>query len=147
MQKSVATGKNAEESSEAISAAGAENTQSFSGAEFHELSRKQFQVLISLDYPPRRQEARLSPYPCVGTEIPQPPSCRRRLNFGSNEACATATSEPLLIQIAGWVAEEHARVKVAIDAAFEKLRQAGLRTSVVVRKIVSHPWMAGTPRL
>jgi len=50
----------------------------------------------------------------------------------------TATSESLLSQIAGqiagWIAEEHARVKVAIDAAFEKLRQAGLRTSVVVKE-------------
>jgi nucleotide-binding universal stress UspA family protein len=46
----------------------------------------------------------------------------------------TATSEPMLSQIAGWIAEEHARVKVAIDAAYEKLRQAGLRTSVVVKE-------------
>ena len=46
----------------------------------------------------------------------------------------TATSEPLLSRIAGWIAEEHARVKVAIDAAFEKLRQAGLRTSAVVKE-------------
>ena len=46
----------------------------------------------------------------------------------------TATSEPLLSQIAAWITEEHARIKVAIDAAFEKLRQAGLRTSVVVKE-------------
>jgi nucleotide-binding universal stress UspA family protein len=46
----------------------------------------------------------------------------------------TATSEPMLKRIAGWVAEEHARVKVAIDVAVEKLRQAGLRTSVVVKE-------------
>jgi nucleotide-binding universal stress UspA family protein len=46
----------------------------------------------------------------------------------------TATSEPLLNRIAGWVAEEHARVKVAIDAAVEKLRQTGLRVSVVVKE-------------
>ena len=41
---------------------------------------------------------------------------------------------PLVDRIAGWIAEEQARVKVAIDAAFEKLRQAGLRTSVVVKE-------------
>jgi nucleotide-binding universal stress UspA family protein len=46
----------------------------------------------------------------------------------------TATSEPMLNQIAGWIAEEHARVKPAIDAATEKLRGAGLRTSVVVKE-------------
>jgi nucleotide-binding universal stress UspA family protein len=46
----------------------------------------------------------------------------------------TATSEPMLSQIAGWIAEEHARLKVAIDAAYEKLRQAGLLTSVVVKE-------------
>jgi nucleotide-binding universal stress UspA family protein len=46
----------------------------------------------------------------------------------------TATSEPMLNRIAGWVAEEHARVKVAIDAAVEELRQAGLRTSVVMKE-------------
>jgi nucleotide-binding universal stress UspA family protein len=46
----------------------------------------------------------------------------------------TATSEPMLNRIAGWVAEEHARIKVAIDAAVEKLRQSGLRVSVVVKE-------------
>src|SRR5262245_54914924 len=46
----------------------------------------------------------------------------------------TATSEPMLNRVAGWIAEEHARVKVAVDAALEKLRQAGLRTSVVVKE-------------
>jgi nucleotide-binding universal stress UspA family protein len=46
----------------------------------------------------------------------------------------TATSAPLVDRIAGWIAEEQARVKVAIDAAFEKLRQAGLQTSVVVKE-------------
>ena len=46
----------------------------------------------------------------------------------------TVTSEPMLNRIAGWIAEEHARVKMAIDAAVEKLRQAGLRTSVVVKE-------------
>jgi nucleotide-binding universal stress UspA family protein len=46
----------------------------------------------------------------------------------------TATSEPLLSQIAGWIAEEHARVKAAIDVSFEKLRHAGLRPSVVVKE-------------
>jgi nucleotide-binding universal stress UspA family protein len=46
----------------------------------------------------------------------------------------TATSEPMLNRIAGWVAEEQVRVKTAIDAAVEKLRLAGLRTSVVVRE-------------
>jgi nucleotide-binding universal stress UspA family protein len=44
----------------------------------------------------------------------------------------TATSEPMLNRIAGWVAEEQVRVKTAIDAAVEKLRLAGLRTSFVV---------------
>jgi nucleotide-binding universal stress UspA family protein len=46
----------------------------------------------------------------------------------------TATSEPMLNRIAGWVAEEHTRVKVAIDVAVEELRQAGLRTSVVMKE-------------
>lgn len=46
----------------------------------------------------------------------------------------TATSEPMLNRIAGWVAEEQVRVKTAIDAAVEKLRLAGLRTSFVVRE-------------
>jgi nucleotide-binding universal stress UspA family protein len=40
----------------------------------------------------------------------------------------------MLNRIAGWVAEEHARVKAAIDAAVEKLRRAGLRTSVVMKE-------------
>ena len=40
----------------------------------------------------------------------------------------------MLNRIAGWVAEENARVKAAIDAAVEKLRCAGLRTSVVVKE-------------
>jgi nucleotide-binding universal stress UspA family protein len=46
----------------------------------------------------------------------------------------TATSEPMLNRIAGWVAEEQARMKTAIDAAVVKLRLAGLRTSIVVRE-------------
>jgi nucleotide-binding universal stress UspA family protein len=46
----------------------------------------------------------------------------------------TATSVPLVDRITGWIAEEHARVKVAIDAAFEKLSQAGLQTSVVAKE-------------
>jgi nucleotide-binding universal stress UspA family protein len=46
----------------------------------------------------------------------------------------TATSEPMLNRIAGWVAEENARVKAAIDAAVDKLRRAGLQTSVVVKE-------------
>lgn len=46
----------------------------------------------------------------------------------------TVTSEPMLNRIAGWIAEEHARVKIALDAAVEKLRRTGLRTSVVVRE-------------
>lgn len=46
----------------------------------------------------------------------------------------TVTSEAMLNRIAGWIAEEHARVKVAIDAAVEKLRQAGLRNSVVAKE-------------
>ena len=40
----------------------------------------------------------------------------------------------MLNQIAGWIAEEHARAKLAIDAAVEKLREAGLRTMVVVKE-------------
>jgi nucleotide-binding universal stress UspA family protein len=40
----------------------------------------------------------------------------------------------MLNRIAGWVSEEHARVKVAIDAAVEKLRKAGLRVSVVMKE-------------
>ncbi len=46
----------------------------------------------------------------------------------------SVTSEHMLDRIAGWVAEENARVKKAIDAAVEKLRRAGLRTSVVVKE-------------
>jgi len=46
----------------------------------------------------------------------------------------TATSEHMLNRVAGWVAEEQVRVKTAIDAAVEKLRLAGLRTSFVVRE-------------
>ena len=46
----------------------------------------------------------------------------------------TATSEPMLNRIAGLVAEEQVRVKTAINAAVEKLRLAGLRTSFVVRE-------------
>jgi nucleotide-binding universal stress UspA family protein len=45
-----------------------------------------------------------------------------------------ATSEPMLNRIAGWIAEEQARIKVVIDAAVEKLRRPGLRTSVVVKE-------------
>jgi hypothetical protein len=56
--------REAEESSEEISAAGAENTQSFSAVVFHEPGERQFQALISLDYPPRLQEARLLLCPC-----------------------------------------------------------------------------------
>jgi hypothetical protein len=82
--------REAEESFEEISAAGAENTQSFSAVEFHKLNWQQFQVLISLDYPSRRQEARLLLYPCAGIEIAPPPSCRRRLNLDANEAFAAA---------------------------------------------------------
>jgi nucleotide-binding universal stress UspA family protein len=46
----------------------------------------------------------------------------------------TATSEPMLNRIAGLIAEEKARVKKAIDNAVEKLRLAGLRTSVVMKE-------------
>src|SRR5215475_381006 len=46
----------------------------------------------------------------------------------------TTTSEPLLNRIAGWIAEEQARIKMTIDVAVEKLRRAGLRTSVVVKE-------------
>jgi hypothetical protein len=60
--------REANEDSEEISAAGAENTQSFSAVEFHEPGAPEFHVLISLDYPSRRQEARLLLCPCAGTE-------------------------------------------------------------------------------
>jgi len=69
-----------------MSAAGAENTQSFSAVEFHESGEQWFQALISLDYRSCRRKARLLPYPCAGTEIARPPFHRRRLNFGANEA-------------------------------------------------------------
>jgi nucleotide-binding universal stress UspA family protein len=45
-----------------------------------------------------------------------------------------AASEPMLNRIAGLIAEEKARVKKAIDNAVEKLRLAGLRTSVVMKE-------------
>jgi len=66
--------REANESSEEISAAGAENTRSFSAVEFREPGEHQFQMLISLDYPPCRQKARLLLNPYAGTEIAQPPS-------------------------------------------------------------------------
>ncbi|HEY9431370.1 MAG TPA: hypothetical protein VI260_07915 [Blastocatellia bacterium] len=78
----------ADKASEEISAAGVENTRSFSAAEFHEPGEWQFKALISLDYTSCRQKARLLLYLCAGTEIAQPPSCRKRLNLGANEACA-----------------------------------------------------------
>jgi HSP20 family protein len=56
----------------------------------HEPGGQRLQVLISLDYLSRRQEARLLLYPCAETEIAQPPSRRRRLNFGANETYAAA---------------------------------------------------------
>jgi nucleotide-binding universal stress UspA family protein len=40
----------------------------------------------------------------------------------------------MLNRIAAWVAEENARFKAAIEAAVEKLRRAGLQTSVVVKE-------------
>jgi hypothetical protein len=82
--------REAEESSEEISAAGAENTQSFSAAEFHESGEQCFQVLISLDYRSCRRKARLLLSTCEGTEIAQPSSRRRRLNLVANEAFAAA---------------------------------------------------------
>jgi hypothetical protein len=82
--------REANEDSEEISAAGAENTQSFSAVEFHEPGAPEFHVLISLDYPSRRQEARLLLCPCAGTEIAQPLFHRRRLNIAVNETFAAA---------------------------------------------------------
>jgi len=58
----------ADEASEEISAAGAENTRSFSAIEFHESGEKWFQVLISLDYRSCRRKARLLLYLCAGAE-------------------------------------------------------------------------------
>jgi hypothetical protein len=49
----------AEEAFEEISAAGAENPQSFSAVWFHEPGERRYQVLISLDYPSCEWEARL----------------------------------------------------------------------------------------
>jgi hypothetical protein len=83
--------REAEESSEEISAAGAENIREFSAAGLHELCEWRFQVLISLDYSSRLQEARLLLYPCAETEIAQPPSRRRRLNFATMKQCGAAT--------------------------------------------------------
>jgi hypothetical protein len=45
-------------------------------------------VLIPLDYPSRRQKARLLLYLCAGTQNAQPPSRRSRLTLGGNEAIA-----------------------------------------------------------
>jgi hypothetical protein len=75
----------AEEASEEISAAGAENTLSFSASEFRESSERHVQALISFDYPSRRLEARLLLCPCAVTEIAQPPFRRWRLNLGPDE--------------------------------------------------------------
>ena len=46
----------------------------------------------------------------------------------------TVTSESMLNRIAGWIAEENARLKIAIDAAVKRLEQAGLRTSIVIKE-------------
>jgi hypothetical protein len=74
-----------------MSAAGAENTQSFSAMRLHEPGEQWFQVLISLDYRSCRLKARLLLYPCAGAEIAQPLFHRRRLNLVANEAFAAAT--------------------------------------------------------
>jgi len=83
--------RKANESSEEMSAAGGENTRSFSAVEFHESGGQWFQELISLDYRSRRREARLLLYPCAGAEIAQPLFHRRRLKLVANEAFAAAT--------------------------------------------------------
>src|SRR5215470_19348042 len=74
-----------------MSAAGGENTRSFSAGEFHESGGRWFQVLISLDYRSRRRKARLLLYPCAGADIAQPLFHRRRLKLVANEAFAAAT--------------------------------------------------------
>jgi hypothetical protein len=55
--------------------------------EFHELGPPEFQALISLDYLPRRQKARLSLDPNVGTEI-----ARRYFIEGGRSRVARAVS-------------------------------------------------------
>ena len=82
--------REAEESSEGISAASIENTRSFFAVELHEPVEWQFQALISLDFPSCRRKARLLLNPCAGTEITQPPSRPRRLNLDSEGARAAA---------------------------------------------------------
>jgi hypothetical protein len=83
--------REANEPSEEMSAAGGENTRSFSAVEFHESGEQWFRVLISLDYRPCRRKARLLLYPCAVAEIAQPLFHRRRLNLVANEAFAAAT--------------------------------------------------------
>jgi len=86
LQRFYCRARDANESSEEMSAAGAENALSFSAVEFHESGEQWFQALISLDCRPCGRKARLLLYPCAGTEIARPSFHRRRLNFGANEA-------------------------------------------------------------
>src|SRR5262245_9713271 len=79
------------ESSEEMSAACAENTQTFSAVEVRESGEQWFQVLISLDYRSCRRKARLLLYPCAGAEIAQPLFHRRRLGLIADQAFAAAT--------------------------------------------------------
>jgi nucleotide-binding universal stress UspA family protein len=44
------------------------------------------------------------------------------------------TSEPMLLQIAEWVANENARVTLTVESAEKKLQSAGLLTSVVMKE-------------
>jgi hypothetical protein len=44
-----------------------------------------------------------------------------------------ATANHMLGEIAAWVARENARVKEAMDAAFARLKAAGLKTSVELK--------------
>src|SRR5262245_40428968 len=91
LQRFYSRAREANESSEEMSAAGGENTRSFSAVEFHESGEQWFQALISLDYQSCRRKARRLRYPCAGAEIAKPLIHRRRLNLVANEAFATAT--------------------------------------------------------
>lgn len=44
------------------------------------------------------------------------------------------TSQHMLVQIADWIRAENTRVKAMVDAAFTRLKDAGLKTSVLVRE-------------
>jgi nucleotide-binding universal stress UspA family protein len=98
------------------------------GRACRELSAKPLRVIIGVDGSKGSEEA----VNVVASRRWPENSAARIVN-----ACwkiPTATSEPMLNRIAGWVVEENARVKAAIDAAVEKLRRAGLQTSIVVKE-------------